>query len=190
MTTSRHSAIGRENPPFVSLTVTGRLPIMVTCPSTMTITTGATSNGSGPGASRPAAHVAGCRQWPSPLALPACSGTSTGHRQPILPRIESPWVRWRLLTLGTRIESWPRSCRPGSRRRAGTRRRRRPGAVRLVRQLRNELGSNLLRRRRFLRVCDILSSARRASLVSSLASFGCGLFRDVRLRRARRDRPA
>ena len=42
---------------------------------------------------------------------------------------ESPWVRWRLLTLETRMESWGTNGRLGRRRRVGTRRRRRPGGA-------------------------------------------------------------
>ncbi len=34
---------------------------------------------------------------------------------------EPPWLRWRLLTLGTRMESCHTSCRGGSRTRVGTR---------------------------------------------------------------------
>src|SRR4051794_16296805 len=41
-------------------------------------------------------------------------------------RTEPPWVRWRLLTLETRMESCRRNSRLGSRRRVATARRRRP----------------------------------------------------------------
>jgi len=40
---------------------------------------------------------------------------------------ESPWVRWRLLTLETRMEPCRRTRHQGSRRRVGTPKRRRPG---------------------------------------------------------------
>src|SRR6202022_883857 len=50
--------------------------------------------------------------------------SSDYHRQ--LTFTESPWKCWRLLTLETRMESCRRNSRPGSRRRAGKARRRRP----------------------------------------------------------------
>ena len=55
-------------------------------------------------------------------------------------RTESPWESWRLLTLETRMESCQERRHRGSRRRVGTRMQEKDQAVRLVRQLREELG--------------------------------------------------
>ena len=54
---------------------------------------------------------------------------------------ESPWEMWRLLTLETRMESCRRNSRRGRRPPVATARRRKAAAVRMVRALRAELGS-------------------------------------------------
>lgn len=64
---------------------------------------------------------------------------TTGYARSLF--IESLWVRWRLLALETRMEACRMNGCQGGRRRVGIRRKEKAGAVRTVRALRAELGT-------------------------------------------------